>query len=98
MRPDVFKKPVCEVNHGISSFVPRTPTTNPALAATELPGYAANQVTIEQMRDVPEVFDNKHGGLDKTSIVRSASARDSENLKRSASNINILSKQLGKRK
>lgn len=65
-----MKKKLYEVNTSASLYVPSNPALNEALQSTQIDGMQYTNVTIEQMRDSPELFNTRLSGYDKISDVQ----------------------------
>lgn len=65
-----MKKRMYEVNNAASMFIPSNPALNDALQNTQVQNMDYNQVTIEDMRKSPELFNTRLSGYDKVADVQ----------------------------
>lgn len=88
------KTPMYECNDSASLFVPSPPTDNLALQSTSVPNQQYDGVTIEQMRENPEIFDKNLSGLDKQSVLEHKLRTLAPSVKETAKNMTALQKKL----
>lgn len=65
-----MKKRLYEVNTAASMYLPSNPALNDALQNTQVSNMEYNQVTIDDMRKSPELFNTRLSGYDKVADVQ----------------------------
>lgn len=89
------KVPFFETNSGCSEFIPRSECVNDALTNREYP-VKYNNLTIEDIRSAPEIYDNSLSGKDKLARVQLASLSNIPQVKQVKEKFNQLKKSLRK--